>query len=165
MTQYRNKFATHKTIDEKKRAYRAACVDSKRQALAHRSDGTTVPLADVNVNDVEFIGGLWRLQNPFTYKIQDVRGIEFVLLNKLPHTEKTLFEFYRAAVVGENCYGRYLTDTSYIVAKYTTDDGEFWGYGSTIEQARAFLGVKLYDEYKDLIHQHACRGQKKIREK
>ena len=141
MTQYRNKFATHKTIDEKKRAYRAACADSKRQALAHRSDGTTVPLADVNVNDVEFIGGLW------------------------PHTEKTLFEFYRAAVVGENCYGRYLTDTSYIVAKYTTDDGEFWGYGSTIEQARAFLGVKLYDEYKDLIHQHACRGQKKIREK
>lgn len=160
MTTYKNKFAEHKTPDEKKRAYWGACVDSRRTAMAYRSDGTVVALIDVDITDVEFVRGLWRVQDKFPYNVQDVRGVDFVLLEKLSHTEKTLFEFYRAAMVGENCYGRYLADSSYIVAKYTTDDGTFWGYGRSIEQARAFLGVKLYDKYKHVIDMHACRDAK-----
>lgn len=31
-------------------------------------------------------------------------------------------------------------------------------YGQTIEQARAFLGIKMYDEYQDLIHSAAFAG-------
>lgn len=153
--QYRNSFTEHKTEKEKLAALNQAI---KNNELAQRSDLTTLPLADFAKmpEKVEFVRGIWRVQDPFLYTIQEVRGMNFVLLEKMPHTEKTLFEFYKAKIVSENSYGRYLADCQYIVAKYTTKDGEFWGYGRTIEQARAFLGVKLYDEYKHLIHAHAC---------
>ena len=52
-----------------------------------------------------------------------------------------------------------MVEAYYYVAKYTTDQGTYWSYGNTIEQARAFLGIKLYDEYMDLIHTHACKNQ------
>ena len=151
---YRNKFAAHKSVAEKNIAYHQAVADG---AVAYKSDHTTVPLAEKSPAMVELVGGLWRVQDDFPYSVQEVRGVDFVLVEKLSHTEKTLFEFYKASMVGENCYGRYLADSPYIVAKYTTNDGTFWGYGSSIEQARAFLGIKLYDEYKDLIHKHACQ--------
>ena len=156
----RNKLATHKTIIEKERAYNAALMNSKHQTMAYSRDGTVAPLANFAVSDVEFIGGLWRVQNPFPHKIQDVRDKQFVLGAVLPHREKNHFEFYSAWLVSENCYGKYILDGGkYIVAKYTTDHGTYWAYGNTIEQARAFLGIKLYDEYMDLIHAHACKNQ------
>ena len=158
----RNKLATHKSLQEKNIHYQLSCA---KKELAYKSDGTSVLLSERLPTQVEFIGGLWRVQTPFPHTIHQVRGIDFVLLEKLPHTEKTLFEFYRAAMVGENCYGRYVADTSYIVAKYTTNDGTFWGYGHTIEQARAFLGVKLYDQYKDFIHKFACQGLEQNQQK
>ena len=162
--QYRNSFTEHKTEKEKLATLNQAI---KNNELAQRSDLTTLPLADFAKmpEKVEFVRGIWRVQDPFPYTIQEVRGMNFVLLEKMPHTEKTLFEFYRASLVGENCYGRYLVDTPHIVAKYSTDDGDFYGYGTSIEQARAFLGVKLYDEYKHLIHKYACSGQKNIHQK
>ena len=166
MTQYRNKFATHKTPEEKKRAYWGACVDSRHQAMAHRSDGTKVALIDVDITDVEFISGRWCVQDPFPHKIQRVRDRDVVLGDKLQHTERIPFEYYRAYVVGENCYGYFLPSVpDIIVAKYQTDDGVYWGYGNTIEQARAFLGIKLFDEYMDLIHATACRNTKNQQKK
>lgn len=156
----RNKLATHKTIAEKERAYRIAILDSKHQAMAYSRDGTIAPLVNFAVSDVEFIGGLWRVQTPFIHKIQDVRDKQFVLGAPLPHREKNHFEFYSAWLVSENCYGKYISGSpKYIVAKYTTDHGTYWSYGDTIEQARAFLGIRLYDEYMDLIHAHACKKQ------
>ena len=156
----RNKLATHKTIIEKERAYNAAIVDGKHQTMAYSRDGTVAPLANFAVSDVEFIGGLWRVQTPFSHKIQDVRDKQFVLDAVLSHREKNHFEFYSAWLVSENCYGKYILDGGkYIVAKYTTDHGTYWSYGANIEQARAFLGIKLYDEYMDLIHAHACKNQ------
>lgn len=156
----RNKLATHKTIAEKQYAYNAAILDSKHQAMAYSRDGTVAPLVNFAVSDVEFIGGLWRVQTPFKRKIQDVRDKQFVLGAPLPHREKNHFEFYSARLVSENCYGKYISDSpKYIVAKYTTDNSTYWSYGTTIEQARAFLGIKLYDEYMDLIHAHACKKQ------
>lgn len=159
--QYRNKFATDTELDKESR-YERSCANNE---LAYRSDGMTISLRALSSSQVEYIAGLWRVQKPFPYTVQDVRGNPFVLLEKLPHTEKTLFEFYKASLVGENCYGRYLVNAPYIVAKYSIDDGDFYGYGTSIEHARAFLGVKLYDEYKHLIHKHACKGQKNIRQK
>lgn len=131
--------------------------DRRAGVLAYKSDGTTVPLESVKLSNVEFVAGLWRVQEPFPHKIQEVRGAKFVLIERLPHVEKNLFEFYRASMVSENCYGPFIVPGTHIVAKYTTDRGAYWSYGNTIEQARAFLGIKLYDEYMDLIHSVACR--------
>ena len=154
MTHYKNKYATHKNNTDKLHDYTRDCRAGK---FAHLSDNTCVPLNQTKLSDVEFVAGLWRVQNPFPYKIQIVRGKPFVLTERLPHIEKNLFEFYRAALVGENCYGPFINSADQIVAKYTTDHGTYWSYGNTIEQARAFLGIKLYDEYMDLIHSVACR--------
>lgn len=153
MTQ-RNKFAEHKTIKEKTAAYTRDCGAG---VLAYKSDNTTVPLHLVPLSSVEFVAGLWRVQDVFDRPIQRVRDIDVVLGDKLPHTERIPFEYYRAYRLGENCYGKYVSARpDMIVAKYTTNDGTFWGYGPTIEAARAFLGIKLYDQYSDLIHAHAC---------
>lgn len=152
----KNSLATHKTIVAKCEDFYRACDTG---AVAYTSDGTTVPLAKLEPWQVEFIGGAWRVQNPFMSEIQTVRDRMFVLGEKLPHKEKNHFEFYRASLVSENCYGKYIMSSNqYIVAKYATDKGTYWSYGNTIEQARAFLGIKLFDEYMDLIHSVACRN-------
>ena len=134
--------------------------DVNKNALAYKSDGTTAPLANYVPSRVEFIAGRWRVQDRFTHPIQMVRDKEMVLLRQLPHFDHVLFDYYEASVVGYNCYGPFISGgRDYFVAKYTTDDGVYWGYGTTLEQARAFLGIKLYDEYMDLIHRHACKNQ------
>ena len=85
--------------------------------------------------------------------MENVRKKLFVIGNKLPHVEHTLFDFYEAYSVGENCYGKYKNvKPDYIVAKYVTARGTYSAYGKTIEDARAYLGIKLYDEFQDVIH-------------
>ena len=79
--------------------------DRRAGVHAYKSDGTTVPLTSVKLSQVEFVAGLWRVQNPFPHKIQMVRDKQFVLVEKLPHVEKNLFEFYLAQSVYDNCYG------------------------------------------------------------
>lgn len=155
-----NKFAKYANKDDKTILYKQAVTSG---AVAHKSDGTTVLLSKLGLQQVEYIGGLWRVQNTFPHRIQTVRDKEFVLLNKLPHQEKNLFEFYNASSVGCNCYGYYLGNPhgDYIVAKYETDKQTYWSYGKTIEQARAFMGIKLYDDYMDLIHSVACKQKSK----
>lgn len=162
----RNKLAAHKTIAEKQRAYDADILNSQKKIMAYCSNGTTVPLVDVDVSHVEFIGGLWRVQDKFLCKIQMVRDVPFVLGERVPRNERNLFEFYRARCVCENCYGKFLAPgPEKIVAKYTTDNGTYWSYGDTVEQARAFLGIKLYDEYMELIHSVVCKNQPKENQK
>ena len=161
-----NKLSEYKTSVEKERAYHADCVRGAQRVMAYRSNGTTVPLADVDISNVEYIGGLWRVQDKFPHKIQDVRGEPFVLLERVPRNERNHFDFYRAARVGFNCYGPYLVGgPTQIVAKYTTDAQTYWAYGATVEQARAFLGIRLYDEYMDLIHSVACKSSNSVNQK
>lgn len=137
-------------------------IHCKRGAVAYSSDGKTRPLSQCNVDDVKFIAGLWRVQDKFEHKIQLVRDRQFVLLEKLNRIEHNKFEFYRAALVARNCYGWYLVrGHEMIVAKYETDKQTYWGYGTTIERARAFLGIRMYDEYCELIHSVACKNQEK----
>ena len=143
---------TSQSLDEKRKQY---YIDSADGSWAHKSDGTKVLLKNTHIDNVEFIGGLWRVQDPFPYKIQEVRDKRFVMLKKLEHQEKNLFEFYEASYIYENCYGMHLSSEKAIVAKYETKQGTFWSYGRTIEQARAFLGIKLYDVYQCVIHAHA----------
>ena len=165
MTAYRNKFATHKTEAEKRLALSQAVQNDE---LAYYSNGKKVPLYNFCLQSerVEFIGGLWRVQDAFPYDVQKVRDIEVVLADKIPHSERIPFEYYRAYRIGENCYGRYLfAKPDVIVAKYETDNGTYWGYGNTIEQARAFLGIKLFDEHMDLIHAVACHNARNNQKK
>lgn len=141
----------------KRLAYKIHCGQG---AMAYDSDGGKRPLSECDINDVKFVGGLWRIQNKFEYKIQIVRGEEFVLGDRINRTEKNLFEFYNAQMVGKNCYGRFIVNgANWVVAKYKTDRDTYWAYGSTLEQARAFLGIRLYDEYRDLIHSVACKNE------
>ena len=156
MTQRRNKLATHKSAAVKLPYFQ---YDAAQGALAYRADGTTLPLNKCLPSQVEFIGGLWRVQEVFPYKIHNVRGTDFVLHEKLAHQEKNLFEFYRASQVACNCYGYFIVPgVTKIVAKYVTDNNVYWAYGNTIEQARAFMGIKLYDENMDLIHSAICKN-------
>lgn len=163
MTQYKNKFAEHKNIADKTKDFVTA---RKNGGFAVGADGKPVPLTDVKFENVELICGLWRIQESFPHTTQKVRDIEVVLAEKLSHTERIPFEYWRAYRIGENCYGRYLfAKPDVIVAKYETDNVTYWGYGNTIEQARAFLGIKLFDEHMDLIHAVACHNARKSQKK
>ncbi|MDR2413023.1 MAG: hypothetical protein LBD50_02300, partial [Rickettsiales bacterium] len=97
---------------------------------------------------VEFIGGLWRVQNKFNYNISEVRGQKFVLDKKLTkedlaQEEIKFFDYYQARIVYENCYGPMVSDTKYIVANFR----RHWSYGNNISDARAFLAVRVLDYY------------------
>jgi hypothetical protein len=116
-------------------------------ALAHKSNGKTIPLMLGNLEDVDFVGGLWRVQDHSYYPVKYVRDCEFVLGKQLSATELTqyeikFFDYYKAALVFENAYGSDKTDYNYIVANF----GKYWAYGNNVSQARAFLAVKVLDE-------------------
>lgn len=159
----KNNLATHKNIETKCEDFYRAC---DAGGVAYTSEGQIVPLTKLEPYQVEFIGGAWRVQNQFTQPIQIVRDRMFVLGKKLPLKEKNHFDFYHASLVSENCYGKYIMNSNqFIVAKYATDKGTYWSYGPTVEQARAFLGIKLYDEYMDLIHSVACKNTQNKKQK
>ncbi len=158
-----NKYSAFKNIHDKQAAFIKGMMSD---AIAYCSDGTALPLYKFNISQVEFIAGRWRVQDAFPHKIQVVRDRELVLADKLSHTERMPFQYWRAYTVGENCYGKFISVTpDVIVARYATDNGVYWSYGRTIEQARAFLGIKLFDEYMDLIHKKACKSMQKQRTK
>lgn len=140
------------TVAEKRALYNRALDEN---AVAHIGFQQTIPLGapGAEFNDVEYIAGLWRVQKKFPYKITNVRKKDFVLIKKLPHQEHTKFEFYSAAAItwGGNGCSADIAHPDWVVAKYKTNRGIYMAYGRTIEQARAFLGIKMYDEYQDLI--------------
>ncbi|MCQ2562536.1 MAG: hypothetical protein MJ158_02905 [Alphaproteobacteria bacterium] len=134
----------------------------KNNEFATDKNNNQIPLKNFNVNQVIFCGGCWRVQVDFPYSITRVRDKNMILMNKINYTENTFFEYWRAKSVCFNCYGPFVSKEDaydYIVAKYETDNGTYWGYGDSIEKARAFLGIKLYDLYKELINSVACRNK------
>ena len=119
-------------------------------AKAITSTGRRILLGEkgAKLNNVDFVAGLWRVQRKFKHKIVRVRDVDMVLLNKIEHTESTNFEYWTAKLVGYNCYGPFTSSDprpDYIVARCDTDKGVRWGYGKTLEEARAFLGLKIWD--------------------
>ena len=127
--------------------------DCKNNIGAHSSNGSRIALASFDKKEVRFVAGLWRIQDKDNdYRVTQVRDKQFVLGEKIGHREKNLFEYYRAALVCKNCYGITHLEYDYIVAKYDTDNGSMLSYGTSIEQARAFLGIALFDKHIDMIH-------------
>ena len=126
--------------------------DKRPYNTVYTSSNERVPLCEVEIENVEFIGGLWRLQDPIPEKIYLIRDKESVLGEKLKE-ESNHFEYYKAMPVGWNCYGLIMWDYDYIVAIYDTKRGKFCSYGRSREQARAFLGIKLYEVFSGLINE------------
>ena len=143
------------TIEQKSKQYTYDCAHDAR---AYSDAQTSVPLRDVNVDEVEFIGGLWRIQSKLEHEIIKIRNRDMILGSRLEHNERTFFEYYRAAFLFYNCYGPLPPRFDMVAAKYTTDHGTYWSYGKTIADARAYLGIRLYDQYMDLIHSVACKN-------
>lgn len=140
--------------------------DMEKGVYAFDRNLNKIKLGDLGAehDKVDKIGGCWRIQNQFPYKITRIRDKDMVLMKKLNRVENTLFEFWEAKLVGYNCYGPFVfenNEVDYIVAKYETDNATYWGYGKTLESARAYLGIKIYDEYKDIIHAVACKNKMK----
>ena len=130
--------------------------------MAIDSNGNEKPIKDFAMNELAFVGGMWRIQEKLSLPITRVRGKDMILTKKIDHTETTLFDFYRGKEVKYNCYGPFVIQDDkydYIVAKYETDKETYWAYGKSIEEARAFMGIKLYDEYKDVINTIACKNK------
>ena len=149
-----NAYSEFKTESEKIAAYKRDTMLRSNTVFAQKSDGSHVPLKSVPVTSVDRVGDMWRVQNKFDKPIRIVRKEEFVIGNKLPHIEHTKFDFYEAFIVGENCYGKFIfPKPNYIVAEYVVGGRIFDAYGKTIEDARAYLGIKLYDEFQDVIHE------------
>lgn len=134
----------------------------ENNVMAIDSRGNEKPIKDFAMNDLAFVGGMWRIQEKLSLPITRVRGKDMILTQKIDHTETTLFDFYRGKEVKYNCYGPFVIQDDkydYIVAQYETDKKTYWAYGKSIEQARAFMGIKMYDEYKDVINAIACKNK------
>lgn len=143
-------------LEEKAAQYKQDCM---KGALAYKSNETMLPLSSVNIDNVEFICGLWRVQDEFNYNISKIRDKQMILGPRIEHKEKTFFEYYKAAILAYNCYGPLTPFFDMVAARYITDKGEYWSYGNSIAQARAFLGIRLYDEHMDLIHAEVCKNR------
>ena len=133
-------------------------VDEVNGVKAFSETGKHIKLGanGAKLEQVDRINGVWHIQKKFPYEITLVRKQDMVLMKKLDRVENTGFEFYSAKSVGYNCFGPFLS-SDYIVAKCETDEGPFWGYGKTMDDARAYLCLKLYGEYQDVILSIACR--------
>ncbi len=162
---YPNPTRTHKNKADKLRDFDAACQAGE---MAFRDGDLSVsisklqtPLTQFSVDDVEFIGGHWRVQTHAYYDVRQIRDQKFIIGPRINIAEKNYFEYYQIAEIPQfNCYGP-VSDPKFnmVAAHYKTDHGEYWGYGTDVASARAFLGIRLYDEYMDLIHAHACKNQ------
>ena len=159
--EYQHLHPSYTTVAEKRAMYNAA-LDNRLYAVDEHFNKVRIGDTGAEFNDVEFFGGLWRIQRKFDKPITIVRKKEFIIGNKLLHTEHTNFEFYNAYSVGTDCYGRFVFPTpDYIVARFETARGTYWSYGRTIDQARAYLGIKLCDEYQDIIRAEIKRENSK----
>ena len=151
----------YRNIEEKRIAFELS-VESEGtdDAKAWTGFKTWIPLGGpgAELNDVEYIAGLWRVQNKEHYKTINIQDKDFVLGDKLNRTEHTHFEFYQARSVGWGGCGQFCDEKpDYVVAKYETGRGTFYAYGCKITDsdalatARAHLAGQIYMAYKDLI--------------
>ena len=150
-----------KSVAEKRRRYNAA-LENHEYALCPDGNGKILlGLDGAKFNDVDLLGGLWRVQKPFDargYEMVEIRGKKFILLEKLPRKERTNFEFYNAASVVSGAFGMGSSfSPDFIIAKYDTNRGVFYSYrckltdAYALENARAHLAGRVLEAYQDLI--------------
>lgn len=113
---------------------------------ASAEDDSEKPLKSLNPNQVEFIGGMWRIQRDFNLYVEKIYDKYFVMgkrieREKLPKEEIPIFNYYNALLVESNCYGFYTYDFGYIVANCEN----IWRYGKDISEARSKLSGNIID--------------------
>lgn len=134
--------------------------DVKNYALAYRSDDSSSSLCIFPQKNVEFIAGLWRVQNDFPHEIINVRGREMVLGKKHDKVEFGAFHYWDGHLVSYNCYGPIIAKSpNCIIGRVDTASGSVWAYGQGIPEVRSFLSVVLFDRQRDAIF--AAEGVKK----
>lgn len=72
-------------------AYNCAVKAGENADVSVDEDIKQEPLKNYTIDDVEFIGGRWRVQKKLNYTIQMVRGKQFVLQKKITDTRKKSF--------------------------------------------------------------------------
>ena len=125
--------------------------DVAARALAFNQYGVGFFLSDFRMDEVEYIAGVWRLQSDFPYQISRVRDRDFVIGEHLNRHEQNGFEYYSAKSVSYNCYGPFVLDGSEIVACFNAGVEPLCAYGPSIEHARAFLAIALFDRNREMI--------------
>jgi len=141
-----------KTVAEKRRRYN---LDLENQKMAMLPGGVMVPLGSdgAKFNDVDLLGGIWRVQKPFDargYEMVEIRGKKFVILKPINWQEYTGYSYYDAASVTWGAFGLN-SDFSpdFIVAKAVNEYGTFYSfrckitYANALEDARAYLACKV----------------------
>ncbi len=129
------------TFKEKFNKYMQDC-SNDINTFAHCSNGEKKRLADIDMNDVEFIGGLWRVQDKFEHPITMVRGTEFVLGDAIKSKKPGVIQ-YSAARIWINCYGRNNElSFDYTVLNYR----DYWAYGRKFNEVYAELAEKVFAE-------------------
>ena len=151
----------YKNIEEKRIAFELGVEDGM---VAYTGFQEYIPLGGpgAEINDVEFIGGRWRVQNKEHYDTINIQGKDFVLGDKLNHIEHTDFKFYdefydAKSTIWGGC-GQFCSDKSnYVVAKYETGRGTFYAYGCKLSNKDAFatacahIAGQVYMAYKPWI--------------
>lgn len=155
-----------KTVAEKRRRYIS---DLKNHKMAMLPGGAMVSLGSngATFNEVDLLGGIWRVQKPFDargyemveiYDNKNNKNLRFVLLKQLDRQEHTNFVYYSAASVGWGAFGLNSDfEPDYIIAKYDTNRGLFYSYRcvltdkDALANARAHLAGKVLAVYQDLI--------------
>ena len=158
----RNPLSEYKDLSQK---YRAFVGDKRAGQVAYKSDGTFVPLNKLRADDVEFIGGLWRIQNDVQYSIIKISGRDIIVGDEIPYSGPGFFDYYRASYLTYNCYGPLTPNYNLVAAKYDCGDEELWAYAKNITMATAYLGMHLYDKYKTLINNYAHSAVKERNQK
>ncbi len=141
-----------KTVAEKRRRYNS---DLEKGVNALLPGGSTIPLGSdgAKFNDVDLLGGLWRVQKPFDargYEMVEIRDNKFVILRPINWREYTGYSYYDAASVRWGAFGLD-SDFSpkYIVAKAVNEYGTFYSFrckitnAKALEDARAYLACKV----------------------
>ncbi|HOY47574.1 MAG TPA: hypothetical protein PLZ05_03170 [Alphaproteobacteria bacterium] len=100
-------------------------------------------LKDFNPDQVDFIGGLWRVQKDFPYEIKTIHDKKFIIGEKidrknLPTQELPIYNYFTASTFHANCYGLILDGFDYIIVK----SGKGLAYGKDISMARSKLSGK-----------------------
>lgn len=150
---------TRLDLKTKRRFFESDC---RLGYLAYDSNGGRHALRDLNINDVEYIGGEWRIQNKAPENMKEIQGRHVVLGERIPGPKNSFFEFYNAQLVSVSCYGYYvLKEPKIVVAKYETDEHIYWSYSVTLEFAQSAIEVCMYKKYRDLIHCTACENKLK----
>ena len=125
--------------------------DTAGGVLAIERGGHKRPLSELTPDRVDFIAGFWRVQGDFPHKIQTVRDQDFVVGHQIDRHEQNMFEYYSADLVAYNCYGPYLVGQPTVVSCFSRGVEKLWAYGPSVEHARAFLAIALFDRNRDLI--------------